>query len=216
MPGFFEQPSPQQAVPGDLEPFRQAIIAALLGTGAPGQALPGFGTAFGGIHAPGLSRPTRGPGQPPAEIGGLLGELLGLGTNPNEALGPLRASADQRLQDQIAENNANSPGRFSSAQMYTNSELQRRSNNDFNLLSSQVLEQGRNRQLQAIMALLGPAIGPTFGGPFIQESGGMGALGGLLDIASQFIPGGGIARGLLQLGGGGSSGGSPYQSPSFG
>ena len=212
MPGLFDQPAPQQAVPGDLEPFRQAIIAALLGTGAPGQALPGFGTAFGGIHAPGLSRPTRGPGQPPAEIGGLLGELLGLGTNPNEALGPLRASADQRLQDQIAENNANSPGRFSSAQMYTNSELQRRSNNDFNLLSSQVLEQGRNRQLQAIMALLGPAIGPTFGGPFTQQASPFQNVLGLLDSASNFLPGGGLNFG----GGGGGSGGSPYQSPSFG
>ena len=199
MPGLFEQPSPQQAVPGDLEPFRQAIIAALLGTSIPGQPIRGFGTAFGGINAPGLSRPTRGPDQPVPEIGGLLGELLGLGTDPNEALGPLRASADQRLNDQIAENNANSPGRWSSAQMYTNSELQRRSNNDFNLLSSQVLEQGRNRQLQAIMALLGPAIGPTFGGPFTQGTSGFQDFLGLLEV-------GGNVAGTIATGGIGGGG----------
>lgn len=124
--------------------------------------------------------------------GGVLGSLLGFTSEENpgsSSLPALRASADQRLGDQIAELNASSPGRFSSANLYEQGRLRERSQEDFNLLSSQVLEQGRNRQLQSILALLGPVFGPTFGGPFMQNPsgwenllGGVGAASGLSDM----------------------------------
>lgn len=110
-------------------------------------------------------------------------------------LGPLGAASNQRLNDQIGALNASSPGRFSSANIYAQGQLRERSQNDFNLLASQVLEHGRDRQLQAIMALLGPAMGPTFGGPFTQGSSGFENFLGLLDTGSNFLPGSGFGGG---------------------
>jgi len=122
--------------------------------------------------------------------GGVLGRLLNFTseTNPgNSSLPALRASSDQRLNDQISQLNASAPGRFSTANLYEQGRLRERSQEDFNLLSSQVLERGRDRQLQSILALLGPVFGPTFGGPFTQDPSGFENFLGLANAAGNFV-----------------------------
>lgn len=117
-----------------------------------------------------------------------MGQLLGLtsGDTPGgDVLGPLAASSNTRLNEQIGELNASSPGRFSSANLYEQGRLRARSQEDFNLLSAQVLESGRNRQLQAIQGLLSSVLGPAFGGPFTQQpSGWENLLGGVEAVGS--------------------------------
>ena len=168
---FFDRPAPKQAVPGDLAGLRDTILRSILG-----------GTAA----------------RDQQHRGGVLGDLLGLtsGATPGgDVLGPLRASADTRLNDQINELNASSPGRFSSANIFAQGQLRERSQEDFNLLSAQVLEQGRNRQLAAIQGLLGSALGPTFGGPFTQDpSGWENLLGGISSVANLGNPFGGSKK----------------------
>lgn len=196
MPGFFDRPDPQQAVPRDLAPFRQALLNAILG-----------GTTGNNPYGKQRGVPDRQGG------GGGLEALLGLATGPNpggDVLGPLGDVFDTRLNDSISELNASSPGRFSSANIYQQGQLRQRALSDYNLLASQVLEQGRNRQLQALGMLLGPAMGPTFGGPFTQGASGFDSLLGLIGTVGQ-IPGiGGIFGGRQQ------AAGTPYSSPTVG
>ena len=216
--GFlFNHPDPKQAVPQDLGGLRSAILQAILGIGGGGAASPqgrspGSAIGLGGFPGlPGMGVAGLG-GQPqnqrpggPAQYlgssgkfggsgqGGVLGALLGLTnsqTPGGDVLGPLSAVFNQNLNDQISGLNASSPGRFSTANLYEQSQLRQRSMNDYNLLASQVLEQGRQRQLQAIMALLGPVLGPTFGGPFTQEASPWeNVLGGAQTVAG-FLGGG--------------------------
>ena len=64
--------------------------------------------------------------------------------------------------------------------------------------------------MQAIMGLLGPAMGPTFGGPFTQGSSGFDNFLGLLDAGSNFInPFGGGGKPKVTTGGGRLNGTSP-------
>lgn len=133
----------------------------------------------------------------PRDLGGLrqqsigasgdaLTQLLGLiNQKPGEGvLGPLSNVFNTRLNDQISQLNASSPGRFSTANLFQQGQLRQRSMDDFNLLGSQILERGQDRQLQAIMGLLGPTLGPTFGGPFTQNPSGFEhLLGGISSIA---------------------------------
>lgn len=179
MSDFFHRPAPKQSVPGDLSGLRGSILNVLSGVGG--------------------------------KQGGALGGLQGLAdanTPGGDVLGPLKAVSDQNLQDNIAGLNASSPGRFSSANLYAQGQLRQRSMNDFNLLGSQVLEHGRDRQLQAIMAILGPALGPTFGGPFTQGQSGFGNLLGGIDSIANLL-------GALK-GGSGSGGGHSTQNGGFG
>lgn len=189
MSNFFNRSDPKQAVPGDLAGGRDAIIRALFGNGgqAPGQGGGPIGWMSG--QATG-----QGPQQYRNNLGGtgqgqnsVLNNLLGLTSDQTpggDVLGPLRASSDQRLNDLITEQNANSPARFSTANAYQNSQLIQRSQQDFNLLGAQVLERGRDRQLQAIMGLLGPVLGPTFGGPFTQNASGFENFLGLINAGA--------------------------------
>jgi hypothetical protein len=165
MPHFFNRPAPQQAVPGDLSGLRSTILQVLQGGGAA------------------------------QHQNGVLGQLLGLtgaqgGTPGGDVLGPLSASFHQNLTDALSQIN-NQGGRFSTGNAYLSGQAAQRSLNDFNLLGSQVLEHGRDRQLSAIMGLLGPTLQPTFGGPFTQQSSGFENLLGLANAASNFIPGNG-------------------------
>lgn len=178
MSDFFDRPDPQQAVPRDLDPLRQAILQAILGSG--GQRKTPTATGW------------QTQGQTDGGNGG-LDALLGFinqDTPGGDVLGPLRESFDSRLNDQIGEMNASTPGRFSSANIYQQGQLRQRSLQDYNTLAAQVLDQGRSRQLQAIMGLLGPAMGPTFGGPFTQGASGFDNLLGLIGTVGQFTGGG--------------------------
>ena len=179
MPEFFDRPDPQQHTPGDLRGVRRDILQLLQG----GSGLGRLQDNGGGL--------------------GILASLFGGGNPAEGVLGPLRASADERLEDQIGQLNASSPGRFSSANLYTQGQLRRGSQNDFNLLSSQVLQQGQDRQLQTLMALLGPTLNPTFGGPFTQGASGFDHLLGGIGTVLPFIGGGMGGSGARQSYGGG-------------
>lgn len=169
-------------------------------------------------------------------------------TNPGgDVLDPLSAIFGRNLTDQIQQLNASSPGRWSSANIEQQGRLRERSTGDFNLLAQQIMEQGRQRQLQAastlgvlsgqagqnpfqrllgagqlgtqqtqlaqqqsqfsqqqqlqaIMAILGPILGPTFGGPFTQGASGFENLLAAGQTASGFIPfAGGGGGGQTQL-----------------
>ena len=162
------------------------------------------------------------------------------GTPGGDVLDPLSAIFGRNLTDQIQQLGASAPGRFGSAILEQQGRLRERSTGDFNLLASQIMEQGRARQLQAaqtlailsgqagqapfnraatatglgqaetamglqnqqfnqqqqlaaIMALLGPAMGPTFGGPFVQNPSGFENFLGLLSTLAAFVPTGGGA-----------------------
>lgn len=186
MPGFFDRPDPQQAVPGDLGGIRQSIIDLLMG------------------GRTGPSKSLGGATYQPGRSGGGLEALLGFmneQTPGGDILGPLGEVFNTRLNDNISQMNASTPGRFSSANLYQQGQLRQRSMQDYNLLASQVLNQGRDRQLQAIMGLLNPVLGPTFGGPFTQGSSGFEHLLGGIGAVAQ-IPGLG---GMLGGGGGPSA-----------
>lgn len=210
MSDFFSRPAPQQAVPGDLTGGRQQILDALFGpnggnspSAAPTWSPYGANRTRGGAWTGSISGGANGT----SGANSALGQLLGLtgangGTPGGDVLGPLRAASDQRLNDQISQLNSQG-GRFSTGNLFGNMDLRARSQNDFNLLGAQVLEHGRDRQLQSILALLGPVLGPTFGGPFTQGSSGFDNLLGLINSASGFIPGTGARGGT----GGGSLGG---------
>lgn len=151
-------------------------------------------------------------GGPAGQSLGILSGLLGLASNETpggDVLGPLADQYRQNLDYGLAQINASSPGRFSTANTYMQGQFTQRALNDYNVLAAQVLEQGRNRQLQAIMALLGPVLGPTFGGPFTQGSSVWENLLGGAQVASNFFGGGG------GMGGGGFTG-RPYSSPTGG
>ena len=188
--GLFNRPAPQQAVPADLAGGRQQIIDLLFGSpGMTGRDRMRFiGQAGGNL------RGARGIGQQavqnaPQRSLGILGDLLGLtssATPGGDVLGPLSQQFQQNLDYGLSAINASSPGRFSTANTYTQGQFTQRALTDYNVLASQVLEHGRDRQLRAIMGLLNPAMGPMFGGPFTQDAspwenilGGVQTLGGL-------------------------------------
>ena len=210
--GFlFNRPAPKQAVPGDLGGGRQQIINAIFGGGASGPTAGGLNRSFlGAGQLPG----GQGPGQYLAANqggGNVLQQLLGLtgaqgGTPGGDVLGPLYDLNQQHLNDQITQMNSSSPNRFSSTNLYEQGQLRQRSNTDFNALASQVLEHGRDRQLQAIMGLLGPVLGPTFGGPFTQDASLWENLLGGVQAAGSLMGGGAGAAAGAAGGGGGSAG----------
>lgn len=220
MGNFFSRSDPQQAVPQDLAGLRALLLQSLTGNAGAGdphgeertrltaelQRLQSGGAAPGASRADVARRIAdvqerlRDIGDAPpslggqgGQVGGVLGQLLGM-TQPGGGEGvlkPLRASADTRLNDQITQLNASSPGRFSSANLFAQGQLRERSQEDFNLLSAQVLERGEDRRLQSILSLLGPALGPAFGGPFTQNPSGWENLLGGVNAAGSLIPGGG-------------------------
>lgn len=118
-------------------------------------------------------------------------------------LNPLRQVSDDRLKTNISKINSQG-GRWSSANLYQQGGAVQQSQNDFNLLASQILERGQDRRMQGIMGLLGQTLGPTFGGPFTQGSSGFENALGLLSI---LFPGGGGGQSAPQNGGGGGGGG---------
>lgn len=175
-------------------------------------------TAYTGTNR--LGRALR-PGRPASGGGGLLEILAGIGGNPGQQeadvqniLNPLRASYQTNLNDQIGQLNASSPGRFSSANLYQQGQLRERSLTDFNVLEGQVRDRAQSRsqdrQMQAILALLAPVLGPTFGGPFTQGSSGFDNFLGLLGAGSSFLPFPGMG------GSRGNASGTPYSSPTTG
>lgn len=120
-------------------------------------------------------------------MGGLIGQLAGMGqSNPGQqVLGPLQTQFHQNLADALSQVQANNP-HFSTGASYLGGQTAGHALNDYNVLSAQVLQQGQDQQLKAIMSLLGPALGPAFGGPFTQGSspwesilGGASAIGSL-------------------------------------
>jgi hypothetical protein len=150
---------------------------------------------------------------------GVLGALMGLinpGTPGGDVLGPLSAQFRQNLDYGLSAMNASAPGRFSTANNFTQGQFTQRSLNDYNVLAQQSLEQGRNRQLQAIMELLGPVMSPTFGGPFTQDASGFENFLGFLNTASGFIPFGGDRDSGGGGGGGGVMGGVPPATTTLG
>lgn len=144
---------------------------------------------------------TRGGGQnPSSRTRSVLEDLLGLtsGANPGgDVLGPLSQQYQQNLDYGLSAINASSPGRFSTANTYTQGQFTQRALNDYNVLAAQVLEHGRDRQLQAIMGLLGPVLGPTFGGPFTQNASGFENLLGGIGAVAGGIPGLGGLPGFI-------------------
>lgn len=169
-------------------------------------------------------------------LGPLQHILSGAGAG---VLDPLTASFHQNLQDQLSQLNASTPGRFSTANLYQQGQTRQRAMNDFNLMGSNLLQQGaqnqlgaantlgalagnagqasfgraatatglgqqqtgmaQQQQMQALMALLGPALGPAFGGPFTQGSSPFESLLGGGSILGQLFGGGG--RGSASLSG---------------
>ncbi len=202
--GLFNRPAPQQAVPRDLIGGRQQILDVLFGPSQQSygqfanqqrinqisrgkqQANPGAYQSYQRYLASQQGGGTAGQSM------GILGELLGLtsGDTPGgDVLGPLQNVFRQNLDYGISAINAGAPGRFSTGNTYAQGQFTQNALNDFNLVAANVLEQGRNRQLQAIMGLLNPVLGPTFGGPFTQDSsiwenllGGAGAVAGFLPV----------------------------------
>lgn len=131
-----------------------------------------------------------------------LQTLLGL-TNQPVDLAPLQAQFRDNLDYAMSAINASSPGRFSTANAYTQGQASQRAINDYNVLAANLMEQGRNRQLNAIMGLLGPVLGPMFGGPFTQDASPWeNILGGAQSIA-------GLAGGIP------SFAGLPFVNPSL-
>lgn len=207
--GLFDKPAPQQAVPGDLRQFRNAVIDALLGTGGGNRqtylsdVFTGGGRGvFGSTQPLGALRPG-GPqqmaagGNPAGQTQGVLGDLLGLTSTPAPDLASLGTLFNRNLNDQITAMNASTPGRWSSANLWQQGQLRERSMQDFNVLASQIQQQGRSQQLAAIMALLGPVLGPSFGGPFTQgASPWENILGGAATVAQFGMPWGGGFAGL--------------------
>lgn len=75
------------------------------------------------------------------------------GVPGGDVLDPLRAVSDRRLNEQLQQLGASVPGRFSTAAIYEQGRTRANSLQDFNLLASQIMEQGRSRQLQAAQTL---------------------------------------------------------------
>lgn len=196
--GFlFNRPAPQQAVPSDLAGGRNDIIRAIFG------ATPNAGqTRLGRRYGVGQYGQAQQGGGPAGQTQNVLESLLGLTSNPGANLEPLGAQFRQNMDYALSQINGSTPGRFSTANSYIQGQASQRALNDYNVLAANLLEQGRNRQLSAIMGLLGPVLGPMFGGPFTQNASPWeNILGGAQTIA-QFIPGIG---GIPGLGGGGSN-----------
>jgi len=148
------QPDPQQAVPQDLQGYRQNMI---------GQSpewmkfLSGIGTGKGKGQAGDLQRMGNNSimqslGSNPemdalnTALPSILRMLQGDGTDVVNALRPV---SDQNLNDSLNQMRAGVPNRMSGAAMFQEGATRQRSANDFNLLAQQAMEQARGRQLQA-------------------------------------------------------------------
>lgn len=147
----------QQAVPGDVRGFRgQGISQAqnllpLLGALAQGQNV-------SGLQRMGTNSLSQFLSQPAPEMRALEISLPALqaqlsGSPGQQVLGPLQQVFNRNLTDQLQATSASAPGRFSSGLLEQQGRLRERSMQDFNLLASQVLEQGLARQLQAASTL---------------------------------------------------------------
>lgn len=156
MGGFFRQPAPQQAIPQDLQGFRR---------GATGQGqnwLSQLGQ-IGGGQATDLQRLSGGnylqqylqanPEQQALEqsMPALLAMLSG--TPGGDVLQPLQDIAGRNLTDSLNQMRSGVPNRMSSAALWQEGATRQRSAQDFNLLASQIMEQGRGRQIQAAQQL---------------------------------------------------------------
>lgn len=75
------------------------------------------------------------------------------GTPGSDVLDPLRAVANRNLNDSLGQMTATAPGRWNTAALYNQGQARTRAEQDFNLLASQIMEQGRQRQLQAANTL---------------------------------------------------------------
>ena len=156
MGGFFRQPEPQQAVPRDLRGLRGSSTAQA------GNWLSQLGQ-IGGGQATDLQRLSGGnylqqylqanPEQQALEqsMPALLAMLTG--TPGSDALNPLQAISGRNLEDSLAQMRAGVPNRMSSAALWQEGATRQRSAQDFNLLASQIMEQGRNRQISAAQQL---------------------------------------------------------------
>jgi len=103
----------------------------------------------------------------------LLAQLSGV--PGSDVLDPLRAISGRNLEDSLTQMRAGVPNRMSSAALWQEGATRQRSAQDFNLLASQIMEQGRARQIQAAQ-MLGVLSGQAGMNPF-QRAMGAGQLG---------------------------------------
>jgi len=182
---------------------QQSILNMLMGTGAQ----PGGGLGvLGGLAGLG------GPGAGALQMGGTgIGQYSAMQSPEMQALNVAFPQIQKMLTGQVpsgldalqpvfqqnlntASNKltANAPGgRFSSGMLQAQGQLGSQSVNDFNMLASQMIQQGLNRQLQAastlgglagqagnaqmqaLQALFGGALGNTFGGAYQTQPSGL-------------------------------------------
>lgn len=137
-------------------------------------------------------------------------------------LSALQPVFQQNLQDQSNRLTATAPGgRFSSGMLQAQAQLGQRSLNDFNLMASNMLQEGirnqlgaaqtlgglsnqaGNAQMNALQMLFGGAFGNAFSGPVLAQSSG---------LQQGLGAGSGLARLLMMArqGGGGGGGGGAY------
>ena len=154
--GFFRQPAPQQAIPQDLRGFRQGMVGQ-------GNDWLSLLSGIGGGQATDLQRLSGGnylqqylqanPEQQALDqsLPALLAQLTG--TPGGDVLQPLQDISTRNLNDSLAAMRSSVPNRMSSAALWQEGATRQRSAQDFNLLASQVMEQGRARQIQAAQML---------------------------------------------------------------
>jgi hypothetical protein len=157
--GFlFNQPAPQQAVPGDLADFRRGLIG-LLGSGGNTGILSqlahgGYGSTLQQQSGTGIMQYLNQAAPEQQALNTAMPALQQILSGPGAGvLDPLKASFQQNLGDQLSQLNASTPGRFSSANLYQQGLTRERSLNDFNTLGANILQQGVQNQLGAANTL---------------------------------------------------------------
>lgn len=101
----------------------------------------------------------------------LLAQLSG--TPGSDVLNPLQAISSRNLEDSLAQMRSSVPNRMSSAALWQEGNTRQRSAQDFNLLASQIMEQGRARQIQAAN-MLGVLSGQAGMNPFQRAASATG------------------------------------------
>jgi hypothetical protein len=154
MGGFFRQPAPQQAIPQDLQGFRQGAtgqgsnwltqLSNIGGGKSTGQA--SDLQRLGGNY---LQQYLQSNPEQQALDYALPSILQQLSGSVTDQIQPLRDISTRNLNDSLAQMSQGVPNRMSSAALWQEGATRQRSAQDFNLLAQQAMEQARSRQLQA-------------------------------------------------------------------
>ena len=215
--GTKQQNSYLPAYPG-AQGLQGNILQMLMGGGS---TTPGSGlNALGGLAGLGSSTGAQRQGTGINQFSNMASpEMQALNTafpmlqnmmmgNNASGVDALRPVFEQNLNTASNKLTANAPGgRFSSGMLQAQGQLGQQSTNDYNLLASQMIQQGLNRQLQAattlgglssqagnaqlqaLQQLFGGAMGNAFGGSYQTQPSGL----------QQGMQGGGSLAQLLML-----------------